>query len=80
MNMKNQKIDVRCKHCGRRVKFQWKRQDARGRPRPVSVIPRPDCMPERALSKEMIARNNMEELDEAYPEELPGFQLASELV
>ena len=51
------KIDVRCKHCGRRVKFQWDRVDNRGRPRPVLVLQRPDDMERAALVKEMQARN-----------------------
>jgi hypothetical protein len=75
----DRKIDVRCKSCGRRVKFIWSRHDNRGRPRPVDVLDRPECMPERALVKEMIARNNLVELDSRYPEEMPGFVLASEL-
>ncbi len=54
---KPRKIDVKCKNCGRRVKFQWERGDNRGRPRPVTVYPRPDHMPRHALVKEMQARN-----------------------
>jgi hypothetical protein len=53
----NRKIDTRCYYCNRRVKFQWKRQDDRGRPRPVNVLDRPDHMPRKALQEEMKARN-----------------------
>lgn len=94
MDRKPRKIDVRCMHCGRRVKFQWSRGDNRGRPRPVSVMPRPETMPRKALVQEMQARNRLNavmikneggwigqtEYADVPPEMLPGFVRASELV
>lgn len=53
------KIDTRCYHCNRRVKFQWSRLDKRGRPRSVTVMNRPDHMPRKALQEEMKSRNNV---------------------
>lgn len=77
----SRKIDVRCKHCNRRVKFLWVRHDDRGRPRPVQVLDRPEHMPKKALIKEMIARNNIRALGEEFePEDLPKFKKASEIV
>ena len=68
-------IDVRCKNCNRRVKFQPYRRDGRGRPRPIRFKERPEHMPYRALLKEVRARNNLEELEEAHQ----GFVKASAL-
>jgi len=77
----DRKIDVRCKHCNRRVKFIWVRHEDRGRPRPVDVLDRPESMPMKALVKEMIARNNLVDLNDKWkdPEDMPGFIRASDL-
>ena len=68
-------IDVKCKFCGERVKFQPRRQDNRGQPTPASWLERPAHMPLRAMIDEMQARNRREALNA----EIEGFQKASDL-
>lgn len=73
------KVDTRCAHCNRRVKFQWSRQDDRGRPRPVTVLMRPDTMPRRALVQEMQGRNSATWKDEANTPINTGFSTAKQV-
>ena len=73
--MKPKVIDAVCKRCGRRMKFQPKRQDNRGKVTPVSWLERPGHMPKEALIQEMIARNRREDIDR----EIEGFKTAAEM-
>lgn len=72
--MRPKVIDVKCKYCGRRVKFQPKRQDNRGQPTPAAWMERPEHMPMKAMIDEMKARNRRD----ALTTEIEGFQKASE--
>ena len=73
--MKPTVIDVKCKYCGVRVKFQPKRQDNRGAPTPAVWMERPDHMPLRAMIDEMKARNRLVDISTDFQ----GFQKASDL-
>jgi len=56
-----QKVDTRCRHCGRRVKFQPARQNDSGRPRPVYYEGRVEDTPLEELIEEVNVRNRGEQ-------------------
>lgn len=68
-------IDVQCKFCDRRKKFQINRKDGRGRLRYVTFYLRPDHMPHSALLEEVRSRNKIGEIEEV----VEGFVKGSEL-
>lgn len=57
----NEKVDTRCRHCGRRVRFQPARQSGRGRPRPVYYEGRVEDTPLDELIQEVNLRNRGEQ-------------------
>jgi hypothetical protein len=69
-------IDVRCKFCDRRKKFQASRRDGRGRLRYVKFYLRPDHMPHKALLEEVRTRNKLGDIDDV----VEGFVKGSELI
>ena len=83
------KIDLRCMHCQRRVKFIPSRDTARGRQRPIIWFRRPPYEPVHALRKEARARNALDqkeqelldqlEAGEITEADLPHFRPASQI-
>jgi len=69
------KIDLRCMHCQRRVKFIPSRGTARGRQRPIIWYRRPAWEPVHALKKEARARNALDKKEQELLDQLEAGEI-----